>query len=178
MEEMRITIHLKCGDVLVRPLAPPDSIEELTELLHRAYAALARQGFRYVASHQDSQTTRERIQNNICLVGLLQGKIVATICYHSPQQTKGCPWYDRSDVASFGQFGVASDLQGHGLGSRLMELVEQRASTDGAAELALDTAEGATHLILFYEKRGYRSIGHAQWTVTNYRSVILSKRMV
>jgi len=43
--------------------------------------------------------------------------------------------------------------------------------------VAVDTAEGAAHLITFYRARGYRQVAYAQWDHTNYRSVILSKRL-
>jgi len=56
-----------------------------------------------------------------------------------------------------------------------MDMVENRARALGAAELALDTAEGAHALIERYTKRGYRFVGYADWRPrTNYRSVILS----
>lgn len=69
--------------------------------------------------------------------------------------THGSPFYDRPDVASFGQFAVRPSHQGCGIGSTLMRLVEQRARDKGAAALALDTAEHATHLIVMYEVKGY-----------------------
>jgi hypothetical protein len=40
-------------DVAIREIDDGDSFEELTELLHRAYAPLAAAGFRYLATHQD-----------------------------------------------------------------------------------------------------------------------------
>jgi hypothetical protein len=58
----------------------------------------------------------------------------------------------------------------------LLRLVEERAQADGEF-IALDTAEPATHLIRYYEKRGYRFVQHQQWEKVNYRSVILSKRL-
>ena len=164
-------------NILVRRLVASDSLEELAELLHRGYQTLADRGFRYFATYQTPEQTAERVAKGICLVGVSDGKMVATICYYAPTQTRGYPWYDRSDVASFGQFTVEPDLQRCGVGSRMVELVEEMGRNDGAAEMGLDTAEGAAHLIRFYEKRGYRFIEHAQWTVTNYRSVIMSKRL-
>ena len=175
MEERVITA--KGQDIVVRKFENGDSLEELTELLHRGYQTLADKGFRYFATYQSPKQTAERIANGTCLVGVSEGKMVATVCYYSPRQTRGYPWYDREDVASFGQFTVEPVLQGCGVGSRLVEMVERMAVEHGAAELALDTAEGAGHLIRFYAKRGYRFIEHAQWKVTNYRSVIMSKRL-
>ncbi|MEQ1852103.1 MAG: bifunctional GNAT family N-acetyltransferase/class I SAM-dependent methyltransferase, partial [Chthoniobacteraceae bacterium] len=63
------------------------------------------------------------------------------------------------------------------LGQRLMHVIEQRALQHGAAELALDTAEGATHLVRWYERLGFRFIQHVSWDETNYRSVVMSKRL-
>lgn len=59
-----------------------------------------------------------------------------------------------------------------------MTRVEQIAAADDAAELALSTAEPATHLIDYYIKRGYRPVAHSDATLwRGYRSVILSKTL-
>jgi len=85
--------------------------------------------------------------------------------------------YDREDVSVLSQFAVEPQFQRHGLGGQLLTWAERRASALGAAEVAVDTAEGAAHLIAFYRARGYHPIDYAQWDHTNYRSVILSKRL-
>ena len=92
-----------------------------------------------------------------------------------PPNVSGCSWYDRGDVASFGQFGVDSSYQNEGIGSLLLEAVESRVRELGIPNIALDTAEGAHHLIELYKSRGYKFSGYADWDVTNYRSVILNK---
>ena len=161
----------------IRRFGPDDSITSLTALLHRSYQALLDMGFQYWATHQSDEVTRSRIEEGECYVGEIAGEVVATICLNGPDGTGGTPWYDRPDVACVAQFAVEPRLQGRGLGTRLMDFAEARAREKGAAEVALDTAEGASHLIRFYENRGYRSIGHAQWDGVNYRSVILSLRL-
>ena len=162
---------------LIRPWRDTDSIEELTELLHRAYAGLAAMGLRYWATHQSAEVTLKRIQQGTCLVAEQDGVIRGSIVFRDATQTSGCPWYDRPDVASFGQFGVDPELQKNGLGRRLLAEVESLAAESGAGELALDTAEPATHLVGWYTRLGYRFIEHAQWQHTNYRSVVLSKSL-
>jgi hypothetical protein len=42
-------------------------------------------------------------------------------------------------------------------------------------ELAMDTAEQATHLVELYTRLGYRHVGWVQWPGKVYRSVVLSK---
>jgi hypothetical protein len=44
--------------------------------------------------------------------------------------------------------------------------------------MALDTAEGATHLRRCYEAIGYRFIQYISWHDTNYLSLVLSKRLL
>jgi GNAT superfamily N-acetyltransferase len=164
--------------LIIRPIEASDSIAELTDLLHRAYRRLADMGLRFYATHQTEEQTRERLDDAECFVGLMDGRLVATIAYYNPERAKGCEWYDRPDVAYFGQFAVEPALQRRGFGEQLVELVERRAREDGAAELALDTAEPAEHLIRYYTRLGYRLVGHTQWSVVNYRSVIMSKSLV
>ncbi len=52
---------------------------------------------------------------------------------------------------------------------------EAWASRQGYGELALDTAEPATHLVALYEKQGYRPVGTVDWPGKVYRSVVMSK---
>jgi GNAT superfamily N-acetyltransferase len=168
---------LTADGVGLRLLDPGDEIPLLTALLHRAYAPLAARGMRYLASHQDDATTRRRISGGECWLAEMGGQLIGTITLRDADRTSGCPWYDRPDVASFGQFAVHPACQSRGVGSRLIDHVEQRARLKGMAELALDTAETADDLIAFYTRRGYRFVDHVRWDAVNYRSVVLSKRL-
>jgi GNAT superfamily N-acetyltransferase len=163
--------------IWIRELQPDDSIAAITELLHVAYAPLAAMGFKYLATHQDEATTRQRLQSGISIVAELEGVIVGTATLRAPKAESRCAWYLQTGVWSFGQFAVRPDLQRNGLGARLMRVVEQRALQNGATELALDTAAGATHLIRWYERLGFRFIQHVSWDDTNYRSVVMTKRL-
>ena len=48
----------------IRPLLPSDSLEELTALLHAAYASLAAQGWNFTAVDQSVAMTRERLADS------------------------------------------------------------------------------------------------------------------
>jgi GNAT superfamily N-acetyltransferase len=168
---------LTADGVGLRVLGPEDDIALLTALLHRAYAPLAARGMRYLASHQDEATTRRRISGGECWLAEAGGQIIGTLTLRDADRTNGCPWYDRPDVASFGQFAVDPAWQGRGVGSLLVDRVERRARGKAVTELALDTAETADDLIAFYKRRGYRFVGYVRWDVVNYRSVVLSKRL-
>jgi GNAT superfamily N-acetyltransferase len=163
-------------EVVYRLLGPGDDLEALTAMLHAAYRPLAEAGMRYVASYQDVAITRRRIANGETIVATRGTDLIATVTWRMPgAKSSTSPHYNRSGVASFGQFAVAPPHQKRGIGSRLLALVEERSRRAGVTELALDTSEGAADLIDFYGVRGYRFIEFIQWDVVNYRSVILSK---
>jgi GNAT superfamily N-acetyltransferase len=164
------TIEYRC-------LQPSDDLEALTHLLHDAYAPLAAAGMRFVASHQDVETTRQRLAKGETFVAVSGDQIVGTITLAEAAATRGSPFYDRPDAADFGQFAVRPDLQRRRIGSELIAMVEQRAREKGVVELALNTSEHATGLIAMYKKKGYRFIEYVQWDDVNYRSVILSKTL-
>jgi GNAT superfamily N-acetyltransferase len=159
----------------LRRLDPGDSMADLTALLHRAYQSLAAAGLRFLATHQDEATTRRRCSEGECWVAVKGSDVVATLTWRSGGTSNKCSWYDRRDVAIFGQFAVAPDLQGQGIGSRLLERVERRAREQGFIEIACDTSDKADALLGYYGRRGYRIVDSVQWEEPNYRSVVLSK---
>jgi GNAT superfamily N-acetyltransferase len=164
--------------IVIRPFHENDPIPEITRLLHDAYAPLAAMGLRYTATHQDDEVTRRRLASGWAWVAELDDEIVATVTlYQNPSGSDACAWYRETGIFSFGQFAVRPDLQGLGLGGRLILMLETEAAARGAKELALDTADGATHLIRWYEKLGFRFIEHVHWGNTNYRSVVMSKTL-
>ena len=164
--------------IQIRLLDQRDSVDALTVLLHRAYGELGAMGFRYKAVDQSVSVTRTRIAKGECYVAVRDQEIVGTAVLLPPTwQPTHCDWYARPDVAVLSQFAVEPGFQRRGLGSALIGHLERRAAELGAAELSIDTAEGATHLVGLYQRRGYRQVGVAQWEHTNYRSVLLSKRL-
>jgi GNAT superfamily N-acetyltransferase len=154
-----------------------DDVAAITRMLHEAYAPLAAAGMRFLASHQDEDTTRSRLESGETLVAIQDEVLAGIVTLSPPSATRGAPCYERPGVASFGQFAVRPSHQRRGIGTRLLDLVELRARELGATELALDTSENAAGLIALYESRGFRTVEYVQWDVTNYRSVILAKRL-
>jgi GNAT superfamily N-acetyltransferase len=145
--------------------AERDSIDEITNLLHQAYRHLAEMGFNYIAATQSSLITAARIDSGITYIARSQSGIVGTITYYPRvAEDKDEPSFFKSiKVCHFGQFAVCPELQGSGIGSRLLDCVEDKAVKDYKKEIACDTAENAIHLVEYYKRRGYRKIGHQQW---------------
>jgi len=164
-------------EVTIREFGPADSLAEITDLLHRAYTKLAEQGMRFVASHQDVEITRQRIESGFCFVALNGSQIVGTITLYTGTHESKCEYYLRPGVARFGQFAVEPLLQGSGLGRRLLERAEGLAAELGCGEIALDTAEGAHELIAYYSRCGYSIVDKVDWDTTNYVSVVMTKSL-
>lgn len=165
------------GRIAFRFLTDADDFDAITKMLHRAYAPLAQSGLRFLASHQPSEVTRKRTARGDTILAVADHTVIGTITLARASNTQGSPFYDRADVASFGQFAVDPTFQRTGVGSRLLELVEALAIAQGVREVALDTAEHAAPLVGFYSSRGYRFIEYAQWPTVNYRSMILAKTL-
>lgn len=174
----------------MRRLRPGDSISEITMLLHRAYRPQVEMGLRPLAGRQDDSITADRAANSECYVAVLENergpgddrgfgpdKIVGVILFEETEKVDFPAFFLRPDVCHFAQFGVDPEVQGLGIGGKLLDTVERRAREKGASELALSMAEPDRNLFRFYENRGFRLVEHWQWPYTNYRSCILSKKL-
>ncbi len=164
--------------VIIRPIEPRDSFAELTQVVRSAYQQLADMGFRYWGTYQNEDDTRERCGSGHCLVAELDGKLVGTITCKSEDIGDNTPdWYRRPEVWIVTQFAVLPEFKSRGIGHMLMNAAESHVLAQGGREVALDTAEGAKHLIRMYRRRGYRMVGKVDWGATNYVSVLMSKRL-
>jgi GNAT superfamily N-acetyltransferase len=134
-------------------------------------------GLNFWATYQDDKTTKQRLTTGESFVMTLNDVIIGTITLYKDKQGSSCKWYSIKGVSYFGQFAVEPEYQNYGLGSYMMEFIENYARDSGLNEIALDTSEKAEHLLKYYEKRGYRFIQHQQWDKVNYRSIVLSKSL-
>lgn len=170
-------------EIDIRPLAARDSLDALTELLHRAYAPLAAQGLNFTAATQTREDTARRAAEGQCFVAVWGGRLVGTVTAAGPYDqssapwTAAAPWLRDRDTAHLHQFAVDPPAQRQGLGRRLVSQCEQWARDRGYRLLALDTAEPATDLCEMYRRLGFIDVGHVQWEGKSYRSVIMRKAL-
>ena len=160
-------------------VAGRDSLSDITELLHRAYAKLGAAGMNYVAATQSPEITKRRIERAACCWIAREGAAIAgTIAYYDRAPAEIAPaWYARAGVSHFAQFAVEPRLQRCGIGPALLLAAERRAIADGKTELACDTALPAKHLIAYYGRRGFREVARHRWPHAVYTSVVLSRRL-
>ena len=161
----------------VRKLTGGDSLEDITTLLHRAYARLGAMGLNYTAVNQSPEVTAKRVSGGQCFVAELSQRLVGTIVVQPTYARNDCEYFTRNGVAAVHQFGVEPGVQGQGVGRALLAACESWARERGFRELAMDTAEEAGHLISLYGRLGYAHVGHVQWQGKVYRSVVLSKAL-
>ena len=167
----------------IRALAARDSMQALTELLHRAYAPLAARGMNFTAATQTAETTARRAAEGHCFIAERRGRIVGTVTVCGPYEADAAPWaanvpaFRDRDTAHFHQFAVDPDLQRQGLGRRLVAACESWALRHGYKRMALDTAEPATELRALYRRLGYAEVAQVHWEGKAYRSVIMEKAL-
>lgn len=164
--------------VNVRRLSADDSLAELTDLLHRAFAPLGAMGLQCQAVDQSEQVTRQRVGKGSCYVAERNGSLFGTMTLCAPDPDSACPLYRRPDAASVRQFAVLPDMQGRGIGVRLLALAEHWAASRGYDLLALDTPVAATHLLAFYRRRGFEIVECLRFPGRDYSSAILCKPLV
>lgn len=161
----------------MRRFADGDSVEELTTLLHRAYADHAAAGLVFFASYQTPEDTRRRLGKGECWIALEQGTIVGSVTVTGTYDTP--PGYPTPiGAGSFWQLAVDPARRGIGLGNRLLALAETRIADLGSSRVVIDTSSRATDLLAWYGRHGYTSIGTWKWDVTNYDSFVLAKALL
>jgi GNAT superfamily N-acetyltransferase len=178
LHDAHLLFDMSQRDMLqVRPLQASDSIAALTSLLHRAYARLGAMGLNYTAVDQTPQVTEQRIRGGRCFVVADGADLVGTIVVQPTSAESACAYFTRPGVAAAHQFAVDPEHQGRGIGRMLLGRAEEWARETGFGELAMDTAEQATHLIELYERLGYAVVGSVRWPGKVYGSVVLAKQL-
>ncbi|WP_081990080.1 MULTISPECIES: GNAT family N-acetyltransferase [Burkholderia] len=174
-------MHFACakrveGRVVLRRFDPAhDSYEELTALLHRAFARLGQMGLNCPCVDQPAAVTRQRALAGECFVAVCNGHLVATMTLHTRDLSSPCELYRRANVATLRQFGVDPVWQGRGIGCSMLAFAAHWAAARGYRRLALDTPQPAAHLVEFYTRQGFRIVDVMHFSGKGYDSAILSK---
>ncbi len=170
---------IRKDDITVRRFMTGDPVPEITGLLHRAYARQRALGLEPLAGRQDDATTLERVLASEAYLAVADHGgvhlIVGIILFNEHEKVTFPPSFLEHGTAHFAMFAVDPQLQGIGVGVKLMERCEARALEIGADRLALSMAEPDRSLRRYYERRDYELVEHWQWPYTNYRSVILAR---
>lgn len=155
----------------------PDYVswEEITKLLHLGYAERAEEGLQYSATDQSVQKTIERLGDGICLVALLDGKLVATESYKliEKKNLKWKRWFHDEKYYYLHSLTVHPDFKRKGIGLKIRNIIRDEAIKNNIPSLISDTSEHAKWLIDWYSRLGHKKVGYVSHSGTNYYSVIM-----
>jgi len=141
--------------------AQPADITVLAELVNRAYAVEA-------SFIEGPRTSPAEISTLVLAGGFLvlecAGGIAAAVRFQAPGQPRDLP----PTHAYFGMLSVLPELQGLGLGRRLVQVAEAMAEASGATAIGLRVINLREELTRWYKSLGYREVGTSPY---NHRPV-------
>ncbi len=144
----------------------PDTLswEAITQLLHEGFRTRAEQGLNYLACTQSVETTKERVGDGLCLVAMLNDRLVGTATLHI-ENKKGKAYGHLSQIT------VSPECRGLGI-ARKLEDERERICREAKVEcIYVDTSEKATDVINWKIRRGWQLIRLFSHNFTNYYSV-------
>jgi len=153
----RIGVEISIAPTIRR--AQPSDTAALTDLVNRAYAVEA-----FFVDGQ--RTTADEIAGLIRSGGFLvlecAGGIGAAVLFEGPGEHRGLP-PSAYLGAYFGMLSVLPELQGMGLGGRLVRVAEAMAEATGATSMRLRVINLRGELVRWYRSLGYREVGTAPY---------------
>lgn len=162
-------------------LFTPDDAEELTSLLHAAYAELGAMGLNYTAVDQDSSTTLARAQGGQCwIVEDETHAIVGTLTMTFPPSDKLKELTSEARAekrAWLNQVAVSPRMQRSGIATHLWELGRRWAVAQGAVSVGVDTAIPAVHLVQLYATWGFEQRDTVHWAGKRYDSAVMTRSL-
>lgn len=171
------------------------SVDELTEVINKAYSRWLRRNLRYVGTHQNSAKTLERIKNCTCMVALENDKIIGTIKYNLTVNNGGKAdllhananrrwwgnnkaWFKGAVSMYVGQFAILPEYAGSQAAQMLAKYCIDKAYELKVSEMMIDTSEKALSLIRLYERQGFIRVHYFINPFTNFNSYALVKPIV
>lgn len=165
----------KTDDIVIIPKPDYISWEEITQLLHLGYSERANEGLKYSATHQSVEKTIERAENGVCIVALLDGKMIGTETYNliERKKLKWKRWFYDDQYYYMHSLTVHPDYKRRGIGLKIRTYIKDEAIKNKIGSLISDTSEQADWLISWYDRVGHKKVGYVSHPGTNYYSVIM-----
>ena len=179
MNEKQILREKDCDqphkDIRVIPCPDRITIEQITELLHRAHETTASKGMHFTAFKQTPEDTKRRLgENGLFYVALTpEDRLVGAgaIVFHE----KGSKWYfNHEPYAEIKMVGVDPDFRGRGISNRIYDALETH-GFNTVNMLTMNTAAGNAPVLGRNARHGWKYIDYCSWRSTDYYSVIMGK---
>ena len=164
-------------DFAIRRFRSSDSLEELTQLLHRAFSELALRGIECQCASQSVTRTRERVDRGECFIAVSGSRLIGTVTLEAIDRNSSISTYRDPATASVHQLAVDPTRQGEGVGRSLIAHAIAWARARRYDRLALDTPEGALRQVAWYFDRGFDIVETAHVPGRRYASIVLAKEL-
>lgn len=146
-----------------------DDTSSVRQLINEAYKELSDRGWNYTGSYQDDTFTANQIVQRRVFVLYDGPQLIATISAHDDNK------FTKRRTLYVGKFAVLPNLKRQGLGSLLMQYIENVAKIENYEGLQLDTAKPAHYLVRWYQGLGYKIVGETHFEDKTYDSWIFEK---
>lgn len=158
----------------IKILQKPDYItwEQITELLHLAFAEKNERGLKYLATHQDAETTRRRVGDGVCFVALLGDVLIGTASMRilKPNEINK-KWHNQNLYAYTSQLAVHPDYKGYGVGKLLQNARIMYCHENNVDEMLGHTSIHAKEILNWYRRQGADFVEYISSPATNYYAV-------
>ena len=161
----------------IRRLRSADSLEAVTQLLHRSFGELALRGMACQCATQSVAQTRERIARGECFIAVIGGDVIGTVTLEPADRRSAIATYRDGATASVHQLAVDPARQGEGVGRALIAHACAWARARRYDRLALDTPVGATRQVAWYMARGFDVAETVHVPGRRYGSLVLTKQL-
>jgi len=116
--------------------------------------------------YPDEKILYEDIQKNQMFLGEIDGKIVSifTLNQECDEEYKNGNWnYKRSSFAVIHRFCVNTNFQHMGIGTKIMNIIEEMLKEDKIETIRLDAFSLNPYALKLYENLGYIKVGAVNW---------------
>lgn len=144
------------ADLVIAP-ATKEDIPALNRLVNSAYRGeTSRKGWTTEADLLDGiRTDPEALEDMIGQPGAVILK-----CTDEKENLRGCVFLRKTDNQLYlGMLTVAPELQGGGIGKKLLEASEDYARRQGCQKIVMTVISVRDELIAWYERKGFRTTG-------------------
>jgi ribosomal protein S18 acetylase RimI-like enzyme len=138
-------------------IATKEDIKKLIPLVNSAYRGEAsKKGWTTEANVIQGET---RIDEE-SLLKMMNDPNAAILTYRNENQILGCVYLQKQNTDLYlGMFSVNPELQGGGIGKKLLVAAEDHARKNGCDAIVMNVISVRDELIAWYERNGYKDTG-------------------
>ena len=146
--------------------------KQVIDLMHESFEERLEQGLHFSCSSMTEQYFTERTKGSEVIVAIDKDTraLLGTATFHI---------YELSRSMDFEYVAIAPQCKGHGIATMIFtQYVLPMAESSGCGYILSTTATKADSSIRWHKKQGFRIIGQASFSDTNYYSYVFRKQLI